>query len=43
MEKEVKILEEEFQEINKFDANLQEEEAVTFSSYCGGHLTIICC
>ncbi len=43
MEKEIKLIEKEMEEINKFDSSASLEDVVSFSTYCGGFLTVICC
>ena len=43
MEKEIKLIEKEMEEIKKFDESSNLEDVVSFSSYWGGHLTLIWC
>lgn len=43
MEKEIKMLEEELREINRFENNLEDAEIISFSESCGGMWTLICC
>lgn len=43
MEKEIKMLEEELREINKFEDALVDAEFITLSESCGGMWTLICC
>lgn len=43
MEKELTVIEKEFEEIKRFDNGCNYEEALTFSEYCSAFLTIICC
>lgn len=43
MEKEIKLIEKEMQEINKFEELVEYEDILTFSESCGGTLTLICC
>ncbi len=43
MEKEIKMLEDEIREIDKFEKNDEDLETVTFSHICGANLTIFCC
>ncbi len=43
MKQEMKMIEEELKEINKFEDLEQQEDVLTFSESCGGFLTVICC
>ena len=43
MEKEIRMLEDELREIDKFEANEDENDPTTFSNVCGSFFSIICC
>ena len=43
MEKEIKMIENELKEIDKFESNDEENDVQSFSNICGSFFTIICC
>lgn len=43
MEKEIKLLEKELVELNKFEETFSDADVVTFSQTCSPFLTVICC
>ena len=43
MEKEIKMIEDEIREIDKFEKSDVESDIITFSYDCSSYLTIICC
>lgn len=43
MEKEIRLIEEEVKELNRYEVESRYEDVLTFSESCGGHLTLICC
>ncbi len=43
MEKEIRMIEEEIKELNKFENIDGSEQIISFSESCGAHLTLICC